>query len=195
MMQENNKSTPHLELLFEMNRLFLSFLQARARRGQDCLGLPAVIEPLLDAAPDAQLDRTASLPHALFAVNLNDPADRAADAPLLPMSAEATGLYCLQVSLLQSARHLCRHNAPLAQTFLGLNPGCLMRLRCLALIDITNLPESTRVVSAAFAGEPRLWAQMLSMGDAEDHRSLRLIALQPRASDILPEQRRARHIR
>ncbi len=194
-MQENNNSTPHLELLFEMNRLFLSFLQARAQRGQDCLGLPGVIEPLLRDAPEVQLDRAAGLPHALFALNLSDAADFAADAPLPLMSADAAGLYCLQVSLLQSARNLCRQNAPLAQTFLGLQAGCLMRLRCLALIDITQLAESTRAVRAGFVSEPRLWMQMLSMDDSDDQRCLRLIALQPRATDMLPEQRRVTQIR
>ncbi len=194
MMHENNNSIPHLELLFEMNRLFLSFLQERARRGQDCLGLPAGIAPLLSTAHDAQLDRAASLPHALFCLSLSSESGRAADAPLIHMSSEAIAIYCLQVSLLQSARNLCRQNAPLAQTFLGLQAGCLMRLRCLALIDITSLAESTRAVRAGFASEPRLWTQILNMNDADDHRALRLIALQPRATDMLPEQRRAIHI-
>jgi hypothetical protein len=194
-MLKNNKTLPHLELLFEMNRLFLSFLQVRAQRDQDCLGLPAGIARLLGPATDEQLDRAAGLPHALFALDLNDAANRAADAPPVRMSPEATGVYCLQVSLLQSARNLCHHNAHLAQTFLGLEAASLMRLRCLTLIDITTLAESMRVVRTAFASEARLWTEILSMDDTDDQRWLRLIALQPRAADMLPPRRRANHIR
>ncbi len=195
MMPKNNKSLPHLELLFEMNRLFLSFGQARVQRGQDCLGLSAGITGLLGSATDEQLDRAAGLPHALFALNLNDAANCAADAPPVRMSPEATAVYCLQVSLLQSARNLCHHNAHLAQTFLGLDAASVMRLRCLTLIDITTLAESMRVVSTAFAGEARIWTEILSVDDTDDLRWLRLIALQPRAADMLPERRRANHIR
>ena len=59
---------PHLELLFEMNRLFLSFLQVRVQRDEDCLGLPAGDRAgLLDSgAPMSSSIGRPSLPHALF---------------------------------------------------------------------------------------------------------------------------------
>ncbi len=188
MMQENNTPLHHLELLHEMNRLFLSFLQCAAQRAQDCLGLPGDIAARLAATRAAQLDAAAALPHALFRLDLD--ASHMADAPLERTSSEAIALYCLQVSLLQSVRELCRRNAHLAQAFLDLPASELIRLRCLALIEIADLAESSRLVRAAFVDEPWLWRRILSVEAASDQRSLRLIALQPRAADMLPLRRR-----
>ena len=182
-MQKNNTPLNHLELLYEMNRLFLSFLQTRARRDQDCFELPAQVRTALSEASDEQLDRAAALPHALFRLHLE--ASRAADAPPERSTPEAIGVYCLQISLLQSARELCRQNAHLAQTFLNLPATDLIRLRCLALIELTGLAENAHLVTAGFAGEPWLWQKMLSPNAASEQRSLRLIALQPRAADML----------
>lgn len=189
MMQENNTTLDHLDLVYEMNRLFLSFLQGRAKRDIDCLGLPAAISALLRSADDEQLNRAAALPHALFRLDLAP--SSTADAPLERSSSEAIALYCLQVSLLQSVRNLCRQNAHLAQAFLSLPATSLVRLRCLVLIELTGLAESSRLVRAGFADKPWLWREMLSADAALDQRRLRLIAMQPRTADMLLQPRRA----
>jgi hypothetical protein len=186
MMQENHTLLSHLELIHEMNRLFLSFLQDRAKRGCACLGLPASIGALLRAASDVQLDRAASLPHALFSLDLDLELRTTADAPVPRTSPEAIALYCLQISLLQSARNLCRANSHLAQTFLRLPARTLIQLRCLALIELTGVAATSRLACASFADEAWLWRKILSTGAPEDQRRLRLIALQPRAVDVAP---------
>lgn len=182
MMQENNNPLDHLERVYEMNRLFLSFLQLRARRRADCLGLPGPIAVLFRTASDAQLDRAAALPQALFRLNLER--RNTADAPMERTSKEATDLYCLQISLLQGARNLCRRSSHLARTFLSLPASSLIRLRCLALLELTGVAESSQLVRASFSDEPWLWNEVLSSQAAGEQRQLRLLALQPRAGDL-----------
>ncbi|MGD8323009.1 MAG: hypothetical protein PVF50_01490 [Gammaproteobacteria bacterium] len=193
-MQENNSPLDHLELVYEMNRLFLSFLQDRARRSFDCLGLPAPIAARLRSAGDAQLDRAAGVPHALFRLDL-EPVS-AADAPLEYASSEAIALYALQSSLLLSARNLCRQNPHLAQTFLSLPASTLIRLRCLALIEIATVARTARLCSAAFANELWLWHEVLDAESSGEQRRLRLIAMQPRVADLgLPARAAGRQMR
>lgn len=182
MMQENNSPLDHLELVYEMNRLFLGFLQGRARRGVDCLGLAAPICGLLHAATDAQLDRAAGLPRALFRISVDF--DATAEVALEHASSEVLALYSLQSKLLLSARNLSRQNAHLAQTFLGLPASALIRLRCLALMELVTLAETACVLVAGFDSEPWLWRELLCTENSSDQRRLRLVALQPRVADI-----------
>jgi hypothetical protein len=185
MMQENNTTLGHLERIQEMNRLFLSFLQHRARCGAGCLGLPASVVRLLRQAGDADLDRAAALPAALFRLEPEPAA--AADAPLEHANADAVSLYCLQASLLQSVRDLCRDSSHLAQAFLSLPARTLIRLRCLSLVEITRLAHNDRLIEASYAAEPWIWEDLLDSGTPTDQRRLRLLALQPRAGDIALE--------
>jgi hypothetical protein len=181
-MQENNSASDHLEQICEMNRLFLSFLQDRARRRIDCLGLDEATCELLHAATETQLDRAATLPRALFSFDI-DPL-RAADAPFERDAGNLIAIYSLQSKLLLSARSLCRQNAHLAQTFLGLPARMLIRLRCLTLIELIALAETHCLVAAGFDGEPWIWRELLDAGRSSEKRSLRLIALQPRTGDL-----------
>ena len=181
-MQENNSPIEHLELVSEMNRLFLSFLHERAVRRADCLGLDADTCKLLRLATDAQLDRAATLPRALFTIDVEPGC--AVDVLRERDSGDLIALYSLQSKLLLSARNLCRQNAHLAQTFLGLPARVLIRLRCLTLMDLVTLAETASLVAAGFEREPWLWRELLRHTDATEQRRLRLLALQPRASDL-----------
>lgn len=182
MMQENNNLPDQLELLSEMNRLFLAYLQDRARRDLDCLGLPGSVTALLRSADQQQLERAAELPHALFQLNLD--AGRAADAVPARSPAETNAVYCLQISLLHSARDLCRQNSHLAQSFLRLSAKTLIRLRCLALIDLAGIAEQTHLVVVRFIEQPWIWKELLCTQIRSETRQLRLIALQPRVTDL-----------
>jgi len=191
-MQENNSPLEHLELVCEMNRLFLGFLQGRARRGADCLGLAEPIRGLLCSASEAQLDRAAELPRALFHLNID--VDAAAEAPPGQTSGELIALYSLQSKLLLSARNLSRQNAHLARAFLGLPARTLIRLRGLVLMDLANLAEAACLVAAGFNEEPWLWRELLCSENPTEQRRLRLIALQPRAVDIHPAAASGPHV-
>lgn len=181
-MQENNSPLEHLELVYEMNRLFLSFLKDRARRRSDCLGLTPSICTLLREAGEARLDQAAALPRALFHIDI-DLSETAVRAPER-MSRDVIALYSLQSKLLLSARNLIRQNAHLAQTFLGLPARTLIQLRCLALMELATLADTACVLAAGFEAEPWLWRELLCSENPLEQRRLRLIALQPRAADI-----------
>ena len=185
-MQKNHNAHEHLELIHEMNRLFLSFLQTRAKRRRDCLGLAPPVCEMLRGASDEQLDRAAALPRALFRldIELNVTADAAAESD----TAERIALFALQSALLLNARHLSRRNAHLAQAFLGIGPQTLMKLRSLALIELTNIAETARLVAAGFDDEPWLWRDLLCGESEPQQRRVRLLAMQPRSSDIVPER-------
>lgn len=104
--------------------------------------------------------------------------------------------YCLQLSLLQGARNLCRDSAHLAQAFLSLSSQALIRLRCLALIDITTLAQDAGLVAPSYVDEPWIWEDLLINEAPVDQRRLRLLALQPRGGDMyLAAQSVARHPR
>jgi len=181
-MHENNSPLEHLELVYEMNRLFLSFLQGRACRGVECLGLATPVCALLRTATDAQLDRAAGLPRGLFRIDCD--LDTRAARALERDSSELIALYSLQSKLLLSARHLCSQNAHLAQAFLGLPDRTLVRLSCLALLELATLAETACLVAASFEDEPWLWRELLCSENPMDLRRARLIALQPRAADM-----------
>lgn len=184
-MQENNNLPEHLELLQEMNRLFLSYLHSCAQRTAAWPGLPAAISAALRLADDAQLDQIATLPQALFRID-PDAATvaAAADAPLSVVRAQARAVYCLQASLLQGARTLCQRNAHLAQTFLRLPAKTLIRLRGMPMVELAAIAESQDLIGVSFADEPWIWAELLSNESMSDQRRLRLIALQPRAAEL-----------
>lgn len=182
-MQENNNLPDHLELLHEMNRLFLSYLQGCARRGGACWpSLPATLSAALRRADDAHLDLIATLPQALFRIDPD--VAGAAEAPLTGFSAETRARYCLQASLLQGARSLCRRNSHLAQTFLRLPAKALIRLRCMPLVELAAIAESTDLIGLSFPDEPWMWTELLSSEPLSDQRRVRLIALQPRAAEL-----------
>jgi hypothetical protein len=181
-MHKNNIALEHLELIHEMNRLFLSFLQTRAQRRRDCLGLALPICELLRTATEEQLDRAAGLPRALFRLDID--LNATADAPGEREASERLAMFALQSALLLNARHLSYRNAHLAQAFLGIGPQTLMRLRRLALIELANIAETARLVAAGFDDEPWLWRDLLCSESEPQLRTVRLLAMQPRRSDI-----------
>jgi len=181
-MQKNHNAHEHLELIHEMNRLFLSFLHGRAKRRADCLGLAPSICEMLRTASDEQLDRAAGLPRALFRLDID--LNATADAAIENDTGERIALFSLQAALLLNARHLSRRNAHFAQAFLGIGPQTLMKLRGLVLTDLSNIAETARLVAAGFDDEPWLWRDLLRSESEPQQRTVRLLALQPRRSDI-----------
>jgi len=181
-MQKNHNALEHLELIHEMNRLFLSFLHARAKRRRNCLGLAPPICEMLRTASDEQLDRAAGLPRALFRLDIC--LNATADAAIENDTGERIALFSLQAALLLNARHLSRRNAHLAQAFLGIGPQTLIKLRGLALIDLSNIAETAWLVAAGFDDEPWLWRDLLRSESEPQQRTVRLLAMQPRRSDI-----------
>ncbi|MGD8808093.1 MAG: hypothetical protein PVG24_00740 [Gammaproteobacteria bacterium] len=185
-MQKNHSALEHLELIHEMNRLFLSFLHARAKRRRDCLGLAAPVCELLRAASEEQLDRAAALPRALFRLDIDLEASAGANMESDP--GERIALFSLQSALLLNARHLSRRNAHLAQAFLGIGTQTLIRLRSLVLLELANIAKTARLVAASFDDEPWLWRDLLCSESEPAQRRIRLLAMQPRSTDMTRAQ-------
>src|SRR5690606_12826983 len=60
-----------LDQVQELNRTFVGFLQNRARANGDCLGLPNAMHATLRNADPSLLDAVATVPQALFTLELD----------------------------------------------------------------------------------------------------------------------------
>jgi hypothetical protein len=188
-MSFDGQLSDRLEELHELNRLFLAYLQARAREGQPCLGLPrGVVACLRDAEPEA-LDQIATLPTALFRLQL-DPVAGLAESIPTPSSALARMQLSLVLTILNNARYLARTRPFEARLFLHLSVYQLRRLRALPLSRLTAMAGARGVLRCAFADAQLTWTALLRSRSADASRMLILIALQP---NVAPPQADVRH--
>jgi hypothetical protein len=163
--------------LRELNRLFLMFLQARAREGLSCMNLPrSVARGLRDMAP-AGLDRVAALPTALFRLDLG----RAGGTRELATPARRMQQMHLSLNLtvLNSAWHMARGPAFEARMFLHLSRPSLDRLRETPLSTLPALACEPDLLSCAFTEARHTWPALVRHEDPSASRMLLLIALQP----------------
>jgi hypothetical protein len=161
-----------------LNRLFVDFLAARARRGDSCLGLNRAAATALRAAEPGSLEALAAFPRALFQVHV--PHGSAARIANIQTATVDVSRYVMQVTILHSAWTLSRRNPYLARLLLGLEDHDVRGLRTLDLADIPAYCAAGERVVCAFAQYAWLWRKLLTENRPEARRQLLLIALQPR---------------
>lgn len=179
----------YLEPVHELNRLFLGFLQSRARGDRDCLGLPANARPALCAAEGVLLDHAAQFPRALFQIRCDrvDGTERSAGA----VGDHDAPHHELVLSILWAARQTSRQSPYQAQFLLGLGLAQIALLRSLALPDLGRLAAAADVVHCAFPDQDWLWHGILTDTRPESRRQLALVALQPGLPRDWPQRRPA----
>jgi hypothetical protein len=161
-----------------LNRLFVDFLAARARRGDPCLGLNRAVASVLRGAEPGSLEALAAFPRALFQIHV--PRGRVARIADLQIATVDVSRYAMQVTILHSAWTLSRRNPYLARLLLGLEDHDVRDLRTLDLADIPAYCAAGETVICAFAQYAWLWRKLLTESRPEARRQLLLIALQPR---------------
>ena len=166
-----------LDEVQELNRLFLEFLQTRARASDDCLGLGRRVAGLLQTAAAARLDAMAAFPRALFRLESH----QAESPPILDPGADvgARSRQALQLTILHSAWNMSRRNAYGARLFLGLDEAHIRRLRIMPLSELPAMSAYGGVVTCGFLEAPWLWKELLTEMRPESRRQLLLIGLQP----------------
>ena len=178
-----------LEQVHELNRLFLTYLQTRARDDRDCLGLPDGARRILRETCAEALAVIAEFPRALFDLQLEERAWPLRD-PLLSRDDAARHALCLTILL--CARSLCRQSAYQARLLLGLEPRAIQRLRSLQLRDLQQVAHHPQLILCAFAGRAWLWNELLTDSRPEARRQLALVALQPGLVRDWPARRASR---
>jgi hypothetical protein len=177
----------HLEPIHELNRLFLGFLQSRARVERDCLGLPATALPALCAAEGVLLENAAQFPRALFQIRYESAVGPGHGA----VGESDVRHHELVLSVLWAARQTSRQSPYQAQFLLGLGVAQIEWLRSLALPDLARLAGAADVVHCAFTEQEWLWQGILTDTRPESRRQLALIALQPGLPRDWPPRRPA----
>ena len=179
----------HLEPIHELNRLFLGFLQSRARVDRDCLGLPSSAQAPLRAADTVSLDDAARFPRALFQLSC----DRVVDAGLdSAIAAERDARYHdVVLPILWAARQTSRQSPYRAQFLLGLDVAQIELLGSLAASDLARLAANLDILRCAFAAQEWVWRSLLTDRRPESRRQLVLVALQPGLDRDWPQRRPA----
>jgi len=174
---------PALEEVRQLNRLFLGFLRSRPAIAAEDFGLSrSATEPLASATLE-QIDRAASFPRALFRLHLPQESPGAVMDPL--GAARDPGRRVLQLTLLQSAWHLCRSGGYAARLLLRLNDAEIKQLRNAEMQDIVLLSLAADIVRVAFDDFDGIWRELLMESRPEQRRRLLLFGLQPDPS-LLP---------
>lgn len=178
-----------LEEIHELNRLFLSYVRARADAGQPCLGLPPRVARRLREACPKTLDRVADLPTALFQLRVESTdGSRGLAEPKRPLEQMHLSL---ALTILNSAWHLARSRPFEARMFLHLSARQLRDLRATPLARLPALAGAPGVLSCAFAHGGLTWPALMRHGEPDKSRMLILIALQPELSASNPQPRQA----
>jgi hypothetical protein len=174
-----------LHEIHELNRAFLSLLQARARHRRSCLGLPASAVGALAAAGGQLLESAAAFPRALFQLHALAP------PRLSPETAsdfdEAEQRMCFWGLL--AARQTSRQSAFQATVLFGFSLAELERLRAAALADLQQLAGLPGVLHCAFGDREWFWPRLLSATLPELRRQLTLLMFQPSLAIAWPPRR------
>jgi hypothetical protein len=182
-------SLDQLQLIHELNRLFLTYLQIRARTDAECLGLPELARPILRRASSELLAAVAEFPRALFDLKLDEHAAQVRD-PLRSRNDAARHSLCL--TILHCAWTLSRQSVYQARLLLALEPRAIQRLRAMQLGDFQDVAQERELVHCAFAGRDWLWGELLTDPRPEMRQQLALIALQPGLPRDWPTRRASR---
>jgi hypothetical protein len=185
----------YLQPVQELNRAFLEFVQSRARRQLDCLGLPSAARVALRAASAVQLDAVAQFPRALFRLVLEalGPREPAMRSPAR-QAGHDTAHHDLCLSILWAARHTSRHSPYQARLLFALEIAEVQRLRELPLPELHDLACSPVVLRCAFAEQAWLWRKLLTDARPEALHRLTLVALQPGVTGDWPQRRSAHSV-
>jgi hypothetical protein len=178
-----------LDQIYELNRFFLIYLQARARDKLDLCGLPpAAMGLLLGVSPEA-LHQVADFPHALFNLKLDahgEALDR--DERASRYDGARTALY---LSALLCARTVSRRSVYQAQLLLGLDQRSIQQLKSSSLGDLQRLALRDGVLQCAFPQRERLWLNLLTETRGDARQRLAMVALQPGGEREWPQRRGA----
>ena len=188
-MPPTSPSLDQLQLVHELNGLFLTYLQIRVRADADCLGLPELARPILRRASGDWLAAVAEFPRALFDLKLDERPTLVRD-PLRSRDDSARHALCL--TILHCAWTLSRQSVYQARLLLALEPRTIQRLRAMQLGDLQQVAHGRELVHCAFAGRDWLWSELLTDPRPEMRQQLALIALQPGLPRDWPA-RRATH--
>jgi hypothetical protein len=183
-------SLDQLQQIHELNRLFLTHLQSRARDDRECLGLPELARPFLRRATGDSLAAVAEFPRALFDLKIEDRAAQQVRDPL--RSRDDAARHALSLTILLCAWTLSRQSAYQARLLLGLESRTIQRLRTMRLSDLQQLAHGRDLVQCAFAGRGWLWSELLTDPRPEVRQQLALIALQPGLPRDWPARRASR---
>jgi hypothetical protein len=179
----------HLEPLYELNGLFLEFLQSRVRADRDSLDLPASVHAPLRAADGALLDGAARFPRALFRVECARAA-RMHDATAARSLGDSR-YHDVAFSILWAARQTSRQSPYQAQFLFGLDVLEIEYLRSLGLAELAEVAGSGAVVRCALVDQEWVWHSLLTETRPEARRHLALVALQPGLTRDWPRRRPA----
>jgi len=180
-------SSDQLQQVHELNRLFLTYLQARVRDERDCLGLPDSARPILRKTSPEALAIIAEFPRALFDLVLDERTAPQVHDPLPSRDDAARHALCLTILL--CAWSLSRQSPYHARLLLGLEPRAIQLLRAMQLSELQQLAHVRHLVLCAFAGRDWLWTELLTDARPEARQQLALIALQPGLGRDWPERR------
>ena len=173
-----------VELVYELNQLFLSFLSNRVQRGLDCLGLSGAARDALRTAPQAVLEELGRFPRSLFRVQFDLRSNHR-----VMVNEDDSAVYfrqALQLGLIYNVWHVCRSNTYHARLYFGLSNAEVLKLRTTPLKELHHLATCAELVVCAFAHADWLWHELLTETRPEHRRQLALIGLQP----TLPSTRR-----
>ena len=179
-----------LELVHELNRLFLTYLQTRARGDADCLGLPELARPILRRATSDWIAAVAEFPRALFDIKIDERGAQQLRDPLRSRDDAARHSLCL--TIVHCAWTLSRQSVYHARLLLALEPRTIQRLRAMQLSDLQHVAHARDLVQCAFAGRDWLWSELLTDPRPEMRQQLALIALQPGLPRDWPVRRASR---
>lgn len=180
-------SLDQLQIIHELNRLFLTYLQMRARANAECLGLPELARPILRRTSSDRLAAVAEFPRALFDLKLEECVTPQVRDPLRSRDDAARHALCL--TIVHCAWTLSRQSVYQARLLLALEPRTIQRLRAMQLGDLQHVAHGRELVRCAFAGRDWLWSELLTDPRPEVRQQLALIALQPGLPRDWPSRR------
>ena len=183
-------SLDQFQLIHELNRLFLTYLQMRVRADAECLGLPDLARPILRRATSDWLAAVAEFPRALFDLKLDERAPQQVRDPL--RSRDDAARHALFITILHCAWTLSRQSVYQSRLLLALEPRTIQRLRAMQLGDLQHVAHGRELVHCAFAGRDWLWSELLTDPRPEMRQQLALIALQPGLPRDWPVRRASR---
>lgn len=174
-----------LDQVQELNRTFVGFLQNRARANGDCLGLPNAMHATLRNADPSLLDAVATVPQALFTLELDARHWSSDEAPDVELHEVCS-------AILWGARYASRQSPYQAGLLFRLSPQQIQRLRTLSVAELQKLAWSQNLLRCSFAERDWIWQWLFSATQPELRAQLTLVALQPGVERDWP-QRRAAH--